>query len=107
MVLGKPFKLLCHSDIGTLPIVYTLYSPNKMQEKRVLSKPGEEAIFNVSAVYKSSDINNFLCHAKNSQYRIAISETGHLLRLTNIIGVLDAAKVTARSKKKMLGWSNV
>lgn len=99
LVLGKPFQLLCHSDSGTLPISYTLYGPNRLLEARVVSKLGERAIFNSSAIYKQSDINNFLCHAKNSQHRTAVTESGQLLRSTNIIGVFDAAMMTANSNK--------
>ncbi|XP_041812676.1 platelet endothelial cell adhesion molecule isoform X2 [Chelmon rostratus] len=85
LVLGKRFQLLCHSDSGTLPIVYTLYGPNRLLEVKAVSKPGEEAIFNSSAVYKSSDLNSFLCHAKNSQHKTTVTESGKLLRSTNII----------------------
>lgn len=89
LVLGKPFQLLCHSDGGTLPISYTLYGPNRQPETRVVSEQGEQAIFNSSAIYNHLHINNFLCHAKNSQHRVVVTESGQLLRSTNVIGVLD------------------
>lgn len=89
LVLGKPFQLLCHSDSGTLPISYTLYGPKRLLETMVVRKKGERAIFNSSAIYKHPDINSFLCHAKNSQHRTVVTESGQLLRSTNIIGVLD------------------
>ncbi|XP_034749204.1 platelet endothelial cell adhesion molecule isoform X1 [Etheostoma cragini] len=83
LVLGKSFQLLCHSDNGTLPIIYTLHLPHMPTESRVVSKQGEQAIFNCSAIYKFSDLNNFLCHAKNSQYKPPMTGSG-LLRSTII-----------------------
>ncbi|XP_026181684.1 platelet endothelial cell adhesion molecule isoform X2 [Mastacembelus armatus] len=67
LVLGKHFQLLCHSNSGTLPITYTLHGPDRVPQRRVVSQPGQQAIFNSSAIFKSSDLKNFLCHAKNSQ----------------------------------------
>lgn len=101
LVLGKRFQLLCHSVSGTLPIVYTLYSPNRQFESRVVSKQGEEAIFNSSAIYKKLDVNNILCHAKNSQNRVATTDAGQLLQSTNIIGTSDVAIMSAHSNKLM------
>ncbi|KAA8584925.1 hypothetical protein FQN60_003619 [Etheostoma spectabile] len=83
LVLGKSFQLLCHSDNGTLPIIYTLHLPHMPTESRVVSKQGEQAIFNCSAIYKFSDLNNFLCHAKNSQHKPPMTGSG-LLRSTII-----------------------
>ncbi len=107
LVLGRRFQLLCQSDIGTLPIVYNLFGPNKLFETRKVSKPGEQAIFNCSAIYKRSDANDFLCHAKNSQRRAAQRNTGQLLASTKIIGGLDAGTMTMHSNKSMRTSSNV
>ncbi|XP_040919283.1 platelet endothelial cell adhesion molecule isoform X2 [Toxotes jaculatrix] len=85
LVLGKPFQLLCHSDSGTLPITYSLHGP-ELNVQRVVSKPGGQAIFNSSAIFKSSDLNKFLCHAKNSQHKPPMIGPGQqLLHSTNII----------------------
>jgi len=86
LVLGKRFQLLCHSDSGTLPITYSLNSPGPLAQSAVVSDPGQEAIFNFSAIYKTSDLNNFLCHAKNSANRPPMIETGQQLRHSTIIG---------------------
>lgn len=94
LILGKPFQLLCHSDNGTLPITYVLHSPKQPPLYSVVHKPGERAIFNLSAINKISDINTFICHGKNSQHKTSVTETGHLLRSTNIIGALDAGMAT-------------
>nr|XP_046272024.1 platelet endothelial cell adhesion molecule isoform X2 [Scatophagus argus] len=83
LVLGKRFQLVCQSDSGTLPITYTLYGPNRLQETQVVSEPWEKAIFNYSAIYKYSDVKNFLCHANNSQHRP--TKTAQLHNSTNVI----------------------
>ncbi|TDH02724.1 hypothetical protein EPR50_G00155680 [Perca flavescens] len=83
LVLGKSFQLLCHSDNGTLPITYTLFNSHMLTESRVVSKQGEQAIFDCSAIYKISDSNNFLCHAKNSENKPPMTGLG-LLRSTII-----------------------
>uniref|UniRef100_A0A3B4XW03 Platelet endothelial cell adhesion molecule n=1 Tax=Seriola lalandi dorsalis TaxID=1841481 RepID=A0A3B4XW03_SERLL len=69
LVLGKSFQLLCHSDTGTLPITYTLFYSGNSKEFVVVSNPGEQAIFNSPAILESSELNKFICHAKNSQHR--------------------------------------
>ena len=45
LVLGKRFQLLCHSDIGTLPIKYTLQGDGKVIGERFVRNPGEQALF--------------------------------------------------------------
>lgn len=98
LVLGKSFQMLCHSDSGTLPIEYTLFG-QKPSVQSVVRKPGEQAIFNVSAIYKRSDINVFLCHAKNSQHKPPMVSQQQLHRSTTVIGVLDALTFTTHSIK--------
>ncbi|KAI3360016.1 hypothetical protein L3Q82_014347 [Scortum barcoo] len=86
LVLGKHFQLLCHSRNGTLPITYTLHSPGGRSEHRMVRKPGEQAIFNSSIIYLSSDLSNFLCLANNSEDKPPLRGLGQqLLRSTNII----------------------
>ncbi|KAI4822844.1 hypothetical protein KUCAC02_008369 [Chaenocephalus aceratus] len=85
LVLGKRFQLLCHSDNGTLPITYTLRIPDSLTTVAVVNKPGERAIFNSSAIYKTSVLNNFLCHAKNSQKRPPEVGLGQQLLRSHII----------------------
>lgn len=88
LVLGKRFQLLCRSDDGTLPIIYSLHGPEGLIGRRAVSKPGEQAIFNSSAIFKSTQLNNFMCHAKNSQHKPPmVGSVLQLLHSTNIIGV--------------------
>ncbi|XP_029364006.1 platelet endothelial cell adhesion molecule isoform X2 [Echeneis naucrates] len=68
LILGKSFQMRCHSEAGTLPITYKLFGPRDLNEKRLVSKPGEEAIFNASGIRDSSDLKKFICHANNSQF---------------------------------------
>ncbi|KAM7372178.1 hypothetical protein PAMP_009367 [Pampus punctatissimus] len=97
MVLGKRFQLLCHSDSGTLPISYTLHGPNRMPNDKVVSKPGEQAIFNTSAIYKSSDIDNFLCRAQNNRNKPPMAGSGQqLLRSTKIIEPVSKPLLTTQ-----------
>uniref|UniRef100_A0A3B5A0Z5 Platelet endothelial cell adhesion molecule n=1 Tax=Stegastes partitus TaxID=144197 RepID=A0A3B5A0Z5_9TELE len=86
LFLGKRFQLLCHSHSGTLPITYTLHGPNSPPKEKEVTKPGEKAIFNVTAISKSSNLNNFLCHARNGKGRPPKEVSGvQLLRSTIII----------------------
>lgn len=87
LLLGKPFQLLCQSERGTLPISYTLYGPEKLNESRDVRKPGDKAIFNCPAIFKSSDLSKFLCHARNHKNKVPMIGSGQLmLKSTNIIG---------------------
>ncbi|XP_024128313.1 platelet endothelial cell adhesion molecule isoform X2 [Oryzias melastigma] len=86
LLLGKPFQLLCQSERGTLPISYTLYGPEKLNESRDVRKPGDKAIFNCPAIFKSSDLSKFLCHARNHKNKVPMIGSGQLmLKSTNII----------------------
>ncbi|KAM9843991.1 platelet endothelial cell adhesion molecule [Aulostomus maculatus] len=86
LVIGKRFQVLCHSNSGTLPIYYTLYGPDRPSELRVVSHPGERAIFNTTPIYKRSDINKLLCHAKNNKSKPPMIRSGQqLLHSTKII----------------------
>ncbi|XP_042247584.1 platelet endothelial cell adhesion molecule isoform X1 [Thunnus maccoyii] len=80
LVLGKSFQLICRSDSGTLPIKYTLHGPNREREVRIVRKPGQQAIFNTSAIYKSSDIDEFMCHAQNNGNRPPMVGQGQQLQ---------------------------
>lgn len=100
LVLGKPFQLLCYSNGGTLPITYILYGPGGQNEYRIVSTPGKQAVFNVSAIYRTSDLDKFLCHVKNKQNTPPVIASGQQLRRSAvIIGVLDARTASDSCKK--------
>ncbi|KAM8845099.1 platelet endothelial cell adhesion molecule isoform 2-T2 [Spinachia spinachia] len=85
LVLGKRFQLLCRSDDGTLPIAYTLNGPGRPAQTVVVSEPGEPAIFNSSAIHKTSDLNDFLCHARNGANRPPASVTGQQMQRLAVV----------------------
>ncbi|XP_022612616.1 platelet endothelial cell adhesion molecule-like isoform X2 [Seriola dumerili] len=95
LVLGKSFQLLCHSDNGTLPITYTLFYSDKSKVFMVVSNPGEQAIFNSSAILERSELNKFICHAKNGQNRPpAVGSVQQLLHSINIIEPVSRPELT-------------
>ncbi|XP_040047515.2 platelet endothelial cell adhesion molecule isoform X2 [Gasterosteus aculeatus] len=94
LVLGKRFQLLCRSDNGTLPIDYTLSSPGRPAETIVVSKPGEEAIFNSSAIRQTSDLSDFLCRAANGENRRSMPVTGRRLQRLSIIEPVSVPVLT-------------
>ncbi|XP_020778311.2 LOW QUALITY PROTEIN: platelet endothelial cell adhesion molecule [Boleophthalmus pectinirostris] len=82
LILGKPFQLICYSEKGSLPISYTLHGPKNYKEVKVITRPLEAGVFNVT-VSKSSDLNNFLCLARN--HKKLPPETANQLLTSTII----------------------
>ncbi|XP_041640998.1 platelet endothelial cell adhesion molecule isoform X3 [Cheilinus undulatus] len=64
-VLHRPFKILCQSDFGSLPINYTLMKDYTNISTFSVKLPGEEAIFPVT-ISHPAEISKFMCEAKNS-----------------------------------------
>ncbi|XP_062420596.1 platelet endothelial cell adhesion molecule isoform X2 [Pungitius pungitius] len=64
-VLGKPFKILCQSDVGSLPINYTLLKGHDPLSTAAVTQPSQPALFTVS-VERPDEISKFTCEAKNS-----------------------------------------
>uniref|UniRef100_A0A3P8WQX8 Platelet endothelial cell adhesion molecule n=1 Tax=Cynoglossus semilaevis TaxID=244447 RepID=A0A3P8WQX8_CYNSE len=86
LILGKPFQLHCHSDNGTLPIKYTLQGPKGFVGFVMVTRPEQKAIFNCPPIYKSSDLNKFICHANNSPQRpVEFGLVSQLFQTTKII----------------------
>ncbi|XP_055077106.1 platelet endothelial cell adhesion molecule isoform X3 [Periophthalmus magnuspinnatus] len=73
-IIGKPFKIRCKSDNGSLPINYTLISDYKQVSMVTVSIPSEEALFNVT-VNKPKDIRKFFCEARNGQQQSQLSRS--------------------------------
>ncbi|XP_078806960.1 platelet endothelial cell adhesion molecule isoform X2 [Oryzias latipes] len=106
LLLGKPFQLLCQSNSGTLPISYTLYGPAKLNESKVVSKPGDMAIFNCPAIFKSLDLSKFLCHARNHKNKVPMIGSGQLmLKSTNIIEPVSNPELKVDSSEVSEGHS--
>lgn len=65
-VLGQPFKILCQSDTGSLPINYTLLKDNKPRGTTSVELPFQQALFTVT-ITRPDEISEYMCEAKNSQ----------------------------------------
>lgn len=65
-VLGKPIKVLCQSDIGSLPINYTLLKGYDPVGTATVRLPSQQAIFTVN-ITRADELNRYMCEAKNSR----------------------------------------
>ncbi|XP_019744990.1 platelet endothelial cell adhesion molecule isoform X2 [Hippocampus comes] len=72
-VLGRPFKVLCKSDFGSLPINYTLLKDYDQLSMAIVKMPLEQALFTVT-IHQPGEINKFMCEAKNSQKDAPLSK---------------------------------
>ncbi|XP_061685879.1 platelet endothelial cell adhesion molecule isoform X3 [Syngnathoides biaculeatus] len=72
-VLGRPFKVLCESDRGSLPINYTLLKEYEQLSTASIKMPSEQALFTVT-INQAGEINKFMCEAKNSQKEAPLSK---------------------------------
>ncbi|XP_054635165.1 platelet endothelial cell adhesion molecule isoform X3 [Dunckerocampus dactyliophorus] len=72
-VLGRPFKVLCRSDIGSLPINYTLFKEYDQLSTASVKLPFEQALFTVT-IDQPDEINKFMCEAKNSRKEAPLSK---------------------------------
>ncbi|XP_070845429.1 platelet endothelial cell adhesion molecule isoform X1 [Chaetodon trifascialis] len=64
-VLGQPFKVLCQSDTGSLPINYTLLKDYTPLSTTSVKLPFQQALFTVN-ITNTNEINKYMCEAKNS-----------------------------------------
>lgn len=63
-VLGRPVKILCGSDSGSLPINYTLMKGYDQVDTVVVKLPWERAVFTVTTS-SAADMGQFMCEARN------------------------------------------
>ncbi|KAM9474519.1 platelet endothelial cell adhesion molecule-like isoform 1-T1 [Salvelinus alpinus] len=85
LILGKPFQLQCQSDNGSLPITYTLLSPHRQAEFRVVHSAWDLALFNITSIHRSIDIHSFSCKAENYPSQPHMESSGEHLRRTATI----------------------
>ncbi|XP_035515939.1 platelet endothelial cell adhesion molecule isoform X2 [Morone saxatilis] len=88
-VLGKPIKILCQSDFGSLPINYTLFKDYKPLSTTSIKLSSQQALFTVT-ITKPEEINKFMCEAKNSRKDGELSKN----LLTAVIEPLSYPTVT-------------
>ncbi|XP_068445118.1 platelet endothelial cell adhesion molecule isoform X2 [Clinocottus analis] len=72
-VLGRPFKILCHSELGSLPINYTLLTGYEQLSTFIVKQPLQQALFTVS-ITKPDEISKYMCEAKNRQREAPLSK---------------------------------
>ncbi|XP_063739335.1 platelet endothelial cell adhesion molecule isoform X3 [Eleginops maclovinus] len=65
-VIGKPLKILCQSDNGSLPISYTLLSGHDQLNTTIVKELFQRAIFTVN-ISKPDEISKYMCEARNSR----------------------------------------
>lgn len=64
-VLGRPLRILCESDSGSLPINYTLMKGYEPVGRVVARLPSDRAVFTVT-VSSAAEVSAFMCEASNS-----------------------------------------
>ncbi|XP_033985177.1 platelet endothelial cell adhesion molecule isoform X3 [Trematomus bernacchii] len=72
-VIGQSFKILCQSDIGSLPINYTLLLGYDQLNTTTVKEPFQQALFTVT-VRTSDEISKYMCEARNSQKEAPLSK---------------------------------
>ncbi|XDV35979.1 hypothetical protein PO909_005835 [Leuciscus waleckii] len=78
VIVDKPFWIRCHSENGSLPIIYSLKSNNFILNRTEVSHFQEEARF-LTMISIPSDISRYLCEAENNgQVSIKMSERLHV-----------------------------
>uniref|UniRef100_A0A8C7S325 Platelet endothelial cell adhesion molecule n=1 Tax=Oncorhynchus mykiss TaxID=8022 RepID=A0A8C7S325_ONCMY len=101
LILGKPFQLQCQSDNGSLPITYTLLSPHRQAEFRVVRRPWDLALFNITSIHRSIDIHSFSCKAENNPSQPYMESSGeHLRRTATIIEPVSRPVLTVTPKMR-------
>ncbi|KAM7009975.1 platelet endothelial cell adhesion molecule isoform 2-T2 [Tautogolabrus adspersus] len=69
-VLHQSFKILCQSDIGSLPINYTLLKDYAEVSTISIKLPFQQALFTVTITHPA-EISKFMCEAKNRKHKEA------------------------------------
>lgn len=63
-ILGRPVRILCQSDSGSLPINYTLLRGYEPVDSVSVQRPSEQAVFTVR-VGSTADLRRLMCEARN------------------------------------------
>ncbi|XP_074487158.1 platelet endothelial cell adhesion molecule isoform X4 [Sebastes fasciatus] len=63
-ILGQPFKILCQSDFGSLPINYTLWKGYDQVSTITVKQLVQQAFF-TAAITKPDEISKYMCEAQN------------------------------------------
>ncbi|XP_037620978.1 platelet endothelial cell adhesion molecule isoform X2 [Sebastes umbrosus] len=63
-IIGQPFKILCQSDFGSLPINYTLWKDYDQVSTITVKQLVQQALF-TATVTKPDEISKYMCEAQN------------------------------------------
>lgn len=82
VIVGRPFKVSCEAENGTLPITYTLLKDHvSVDEKR--AEAAHKALFSINSISHPEEIYRFTCQAHNQGP--SIKKNSQSLR-TDVIG---------------------
>lgn len=73
VIVGRPFKVLCEAENGTLPITYTLLKAHRPVGERRVVEAADKALFSNNNISSPEEIHSFKCQAQN-QGRLISSE---------------------------------
>ncbi|XP_048040762.1 platelet endothelial cell adhesion molecule isoform X2 [Megalobrama amblycephala] len=84
VIVGRPFKVLCEAENGTLPITYTLLKDHvPVDEKR--AEAAQKALFSINSISHPDEIYRFTCQAHNQGP--SIRKSSQFLRADVIVPV--------------------
>lgn len=67
VIVGRPFRVLCKADNGTLPITYKLLKDRSPVAERRVMEAADMAIFDIPSISYPLEINRFTCQAYNQE----------------------------------------
>ncbi|KAK3553280.1 hypothetical protein QTP86_032767 [Hemibagrus guttatus] len=98
IIIGQPFQLQCESELGTLPITYTLFKSHEPVSHVTVTGPQHRALFNISSISHRNESNSFTCQAKNQgsnkKYSLSLN--------TEVIEMVDTPNLTLNTKSTMV-----
>ncbi|KAM9314688.1 platelet endothelial cell adhesion molecule isoform 3-T4 [Pholidichthys leucotaenia] len=65
VIVKQPFYIHCQSDVGSLPINYTLYRDYEPVHTISVQRPDQKALFSAT-VYQPEEIYRYMCEASNN-----------------------------------------
>lgn len=73
-ILGRPMKIVCKSDSGSLPINYTLLKDFDRVDTVEVRLPSKGAVFMVT-ISSPAEMSRFMCEASNNPKNHSLSRT--------------------------------
>ncbi|KAK7174197.1 hypothetical protein R3I93_001404 [Phoxinus phoxinus] len=85
VIVGRPFKVSCEAENGTLPITYTLLKAHISLAERRVVEATDKALFSIDSISSPEEIYSFTCQAQNQGP--SVSSTSQPLRAEVIVPV--------------------